>query len=188
MPSYREIVGDQDEDDGGEDGGDGIDDEEDERYLRSVDAFEAKYNFRWGGCAWGLGSGLSGLRGCRSVGLWDCGAVNDTCVALPLVAWAGGQQEPKQGRQGARGLRTRCLRTPGWVMMKPRPNPHRYEEPGADRIITHPRNVEGTVRKEDDRRKRQRDAKKARQEAAEAEAREEVKRMKNLKKQEIESK
>eukprot|EP00198_Chlamydomonas_reinhardtii_P001016 XP_001690351.1 predicted protein [Chlamydomonas reinhardtii] len=64
----------------------------------------------------------------------------------------------------------------------------RYEEPGADRIITHPRNVEGTVRKEDDRRKRQRDAKKARQEAAEAEAREEVKRMKNLKKQEIESK
>ncbi|PNW77549.1 hypothetical protein CHLRE_10g441450v5 [Chlamydomonas reinhardtii] len=109
VPSYREIVGDQDEDDGGEDGGDGIDDEEDERYLRSVDAFEAKYNFR-------------------------------------------------------------------------------YEEPGADRIITHPRNVEGTVRKEDDRRKRQRDAKKARQEAAEAEAREEVKRMKNLKKQEIESK
>ncbi|KAG2432858.1 hypothetical protein HXX76_008591 [Chlamydomonas incerta] len=108
VPSYREIVGDEDEEGGGG-GGDGLDDDEDERYLRSADAFEAKYNFR-------------------------------------------------------------------------------YEEPGADRIVTHPRNVEGTVRKEDDRRKRQRDAKKARQEAAEAEAREDVKRMKNLKKQEIESK
>ncbi|KXZ47073.1 hypothetical protein GPECTOR_38g310 [Gonium pectorale] len=63
----------------------------------------------------------------------------------------------------------------------------RYEEPGADRIVTHPRNIEGTVRKPEEKRKRQRDAKKQRLEAAENEAREDVKRLKNLKKQEIES-
>ncbi len=61
----------------------------------------------------------------------------------------------------------------------------RYEEPGADRIMTHPRVIEGAVRKPDDRRKRSRESKKARQEAAEAEAREELKRLKNLKKGEI---
>ncbi|GLC34476.1 hypothetical protein PLESTB_001257000 [Pleodorina starrii] len=111
VPSYREVVGDDgdDGDDGTGAGSEDVDDEEDERYLRQMDAFEAKYNFR-------------------------------------------------------------------------------YEEPGADRIITHPRNIEGVVRKPDDKRKRQRDAKKQRlEEAAEAE-REEVKRLKNLKKQEIEGK
>ncbi|KAG2501152.1 hypothetical protein HYH03_000967 [Edaphochlamys debaryana] len=104
VPSYAEVVGADDDGLGG-----GVDDEEDETYLRQMDAFEAKYNFR-------------------------------------------------------------------------------YEEPGADRIITHPRQVEGTVRKPDDRRKRQRDAKKARQEEAEAQAQGELKRLKNLKKAEIESK
>ncbi|GIL45728.1 hypothetical protein Vafri_2894 [Volvox africanus] len=64
----------------------------------------------------------------------------------------------------------------------------RYEEPGADRIITHPRNIEGIVRKPDEKRKRQRDAKKQRLEEAADAARDEVKRLKNLKKQEIESK
>ncbi|GFR40096.1 hypothetical protein Agub_g644 [Astrephomene gubernaculifera] len=105
VPSYREVVGEEEE----EDGGAGVDDEEDEAYLRQMDAFEAKYNFR-------------------------------------------------------------------------------FEEPGADRIVTHPRVVEGTIRKPDDKRKRQRDAKKQRLEEAEEAAREEVKRLKNLKKQEIESK
>ncbi|GIL71939.1 hypothetical protein Vretimale_611 [Volvox reticuliferus] len=106
IPSYREVIGDDcDEGTTGED----IDADEDEKYLREVDAFEAKYNFR-------------------------------------------------------------------------------YEEPGADRIITHPRNIEDTVRKPDDKRKRQRDAKKQRLEEAADAAREEVKRLKNLKKQEIESK
>ncbi|EFJ52328.1 hypothetical protein VOLCADRAFT_102989 [Volvox carteri f. nagariensis] len=104
VPSYRDIVG-GDGDDEGVAGDEDVDDEADERYLREVDAFEAK-----------------------------------------------------------------------------------YEEPGADRIITHPRNIEGTVRKPDDKRKRQRDAKKQRLEEAAEAAREEVKRLKNLKKQELESK
>eukprot|EP00887_Chlorella_sp_A99_P002553 scaffold6.g2553.t1 len=53
-------------------------------------------------------------------------------------------------------------------------------------IVTHPRKLEGTVRKEDDRRRRARAEKAARKVAEEAARREEVKRLKNLKRQEIE--
>jgi protein KRI1 len=62
----------------------------------------------------------------------------------------------------------------------------RYEEPGSGQLITHPRQIEGTVRKEDDRRKKNRAEKAARKLAEEEERRAEVKRLKNLKKAEIE--
>lgn len=64
----------------------------------------------------------------------------------------------------------------------------RFEEPGGIAIATHPRMVEGSVRRVDDTRKRQREAKKARQAEAEATHNEEIKRLKNLKKKEIEDK
>jgi protein KRI1 len=64
----------------------------------------------------------------------------------------------------------------------------RFEEPGADRIITHPRTIGDSVRKADEKRRRQREAKAARK-AAEREAQEaQLKRLKNMKKQEIEDK
>jgi len=63
--------------------------------------------------------------------------------------------------------------------------PYRYEEPGSHRIQSFPRVIDDSVRRPDERRKRQRDAKAARKQA-EKEAREvEVRRLKNLKKQEI---
>jgi protein KRI1 len=62
----------------------------------------------------------------------------------------------------------------------------RYEEPGSGQLVTHPRQIEGTVRKEDDRRKKSRAEKAARKLAEEEERRAEVKRLKNLKKAEIE--
>jgi len=62
----------------------------------------------------------------------------------------------------------------------------RYEEPGSGQLVTHPRQIEGTVRKEDDRRKKTRAEKAARKLAEEEERRSEVKRLKNLKKAEIE--
>ena len=62
----------------------------------------------------------------------------------------------------------------------------RYEEPGAERIITHPRTTDGIVRKEDDRRKKKRQEKKERLAAEEDKRRSELRRLKNLKKQEIE--
>jgi protein KRI1 len=63
--------------------------------------------------------------------------------------------------------------------------PRRYEEPGAHRIQSFPRVIADSVRRPDERRKRQREAKAQRQQA-EKEAREaEIRRLKNLKKQEI---
>jgi protein KRI1 len=62
----------------------------------------------------------------------------------------------------------------------------RYEEPGSGQLVTHPRQIEGTVRKEDDRRKKNRAEKAARKLAEEEERRAEVRRLKNLKKAEIE--
>lgn len=64
----------------------------------------------------------------------------------------------------------------------------RYEEPGGAKIVTHPRNIEGTIRKEDDRRKRKRQEKAERVEQEEKQRREEIKRLKNLKKAEINEK
>lgn len=62
----------------------------------------------------------------------------------------------------------------------------RFEEPGGGQLVTYPRQLEGTIRKEDDKRKRQRADKAARKEAEEEARRAEVKRLKNLKKAEIE--
>ena len=61
----------------------------------------------------------------------------------------------------------------------------RFEEPGGTSLVTHPRQLEGIVRKEDDKRKRKR-AEKAQRKAEEEEGRRtELKRLKNLKKGEI---
>ncbi|GAB4820679.1 hypothetical protein N2152v2_007725 [Parachlorella kessleri] len=64
----------------------------------------------------------------------------------------------------------------------------RYEEPGGAEIVTYPRKLEGVVRKEDDRRKRKRADKAERLRAEESQRQQELKRLKNLKKQEIEEK
>ncbi|TPX64443.1 hypothetical protein SpCBS45565_g05866 [Spizellomyces sp. 'palustris'] len=61
----------------------------------------------------------------------------------------------------------------------------RFEEEGAFDIVTHARNIDGTIRRKDDKRKRQRDAKKARKETEDTKKAEELKRLKNLKKEEI---
>ncbi|KAK9809843.1 hypothetical protein WJX72_000250 [[Myrmecia] bisecta] len=61
----------------------------------------------------------------------------------------------------------------------------RYEEPGSAQVVSYPRHVQGTVRKQDDRRKKQR-TERAERKAAEAQQRqEEIKRLKNLKKHEM---
>jgi protein KRI1 len=64
----------------------------------------------------------------------------------------------------------------------------RFEEPGGARIISHPRVIGDSVRKQDERRKRQRDAKAARLQAEREVQQEELKQLKNIKKQEIEEK
>ncbi|KAI9230051.1 MAG: KRI1-like family-domain-containing protein [Piptocephalis tieghemiana] len=61
----------------------------------------------------------------------------------------------------------------------------RFEEPGADQIITHSRHVAGSVRRPDDRRKLARQHAADRKEEEKAKKREELKRLKNLKKAEI---
>lgn len=62
---------------------------------------------------------------------------------------------------------------------------HRFEEPNSHRLQSFPRVIADSVRRPDERRKRQREAKAARQQA-DKEAREaEIRRLKNLKKQEI---
>jgi protein KRI1 len=54
--------------------------------------------------------------------------------------------------------------------------------------VSHPREVEGSVRRKDSKRAAQREAKKARKAAEKARRDEQVKRLKNLKKKEIENK
>ena len=62
----------------------------------------------------------------------------------------------------------------------------RFEQPGADSIPTFGRNIEGSLRRPDTRRKEKRDAIKQRKTEEEAKDKEELKRLKNLKKKEIE--
>ncbi|KAL0049758.1 hypothetical protein WJX82_009349 [Trebouxia sp. C0006] len=61
----------------------------------------------------------------------------------------------------------------------------RFEEEGGRQMVTHPRILENTVRKTDDRRKRKRAEKAQRKAAQESIQQEEVKRLKNLKGQQI---
>ncbi|GAB4843527.1 hypothetical protein Ancab_013489 [Ancistrocladus abbreviatus] len=61
----------------------------------------------------------------------------------------------------------------------------RFEEDAGDRVLGHSRFVEGSVRKKENARKRQRERKEERLAQAESERKEEVKRLKNLKKKEI---
>ncbi|KAI8393517.1 KRI1-like family C-terminal-domain-containing protein [Radiomyces spectabilis] len=61
----------------------------------------------------------------------------------------------------------------------------RFEEDGGAQIISHARNIEGTVRREESRRKRNRERKKAKREALKQQKMEEVKRLKNEKMKEI---
>lgn len=63
----------------------------------------------------------------------------------------------------------------------------RFEQPGATEIITHPRDIQ-SVRRKDEKRKRERDAKAAKENAAKQERLEEINRLRNLKKAEFEEK
>ncbi|CAG8438802.1 8730_t:CDS:10 [Ambispora leptoticha] len=64
----------------------------------------------------------------------------------------------------------------------------RFEEEGSSKIITHSRNIEGSVRRKDTKRKHQRQAREERKEEEKLKKREELKRLKNLKKKEIHEK
>ena len=61
----------------------------------------------------------------------------------------------------------------------------RFEEPGGTSIRSHARNIEGTVRREDTRRKDKRKSVKDRKKTERQKLMEEVKRLKNLKREEI---
>lgn len=60
------------------------------------------------------------------------------------------------------------------------------QEPGGGTLVSYARQVEGAVRKADDRRKRARESKAERQAAAAAARQEEVRRLKAIKRREIE--
>jgi hypothetical protein len=149
------------------------------QHLEQVDRFEAAYNFRWGG--WWAG-GLVGW-----CGWWAGGLVG---------WWAGGLV----GGLGSRALWLMCRgrwpaapsTTTHTTTHHPPPDPppctpaRRFEEPGGANIISHPRVIEGAVRKEESKRKRQREAKKQRQAEEEAARAEAVKRLKGEKKRDIE--
>ena len=64
----------------------------------------------------------------------------------------------------------------------------RYEEPGGTRLQTHPRQLPGTLRKEESKRRRQRESRATRQAETRRREAEEIRRLKNLKKTEIEDK
>ncbi|KAI9105939.1 KRI1-like family C-terminal-domain-containing protein [Phlyctochytrium arcticum] len=61
----------------------------------------------------------------------------------------------------------------------------RFEEEGSTQIVTHAREIDGTLRRKDDKRKRQRESKASRQSEEALKKAEELKRLKNLKKEEI---
>ena len=59
------------------------------------------------------------------------------------------------------------------------------QEQGADRLVLHPRDTQGTVRREDDRRKRARERQASHQAERASRQAEEVKRLKRLKRAEL---
>jgi protein KRI1 len=61
----------------------------------------------------------------------------------------------------------------------------RFEQPGAAIVQTYAREIEGTLRRKESKRKAEREAKKARKEAEKKQRQEELKRLKNLKKSEL---
>ena len=61
----------------------------------------------------------------------------------------------------------------------------RTQEPGGTNIVTYPRNLEGVVRKKDERRKAQRESHAQRKAAKATAEQEQVKRMKSVKRREI---
>ncbi|CAG9316274.1 kri1 [Blepharisma stoltei] len=65
---------------------------------------------------------------------------------------------------------------------------YRFEEEGAEKIITHSRQVEGSVRLKDNKRKEQRENLKERKMKEKIRKEEEIKRLKNLKRQELQDK
>ncbi|KAG2173742.1 hypothetical protein INT43_005162 [Umbelopsis isabellina] len=62
----------------------------------------------------------------------------------------------------------------------------RFEEEGGAQLVSHARDIEGSVRKKDNRRKLQRQARSERKEEEKSQKTEELKRLKNLKMKEIE--
>ena len=60
-----------------------------------------------------------------------------------------------------------------------------WQEQGADRLVLHPRDTQGTVRREDDRRKRARERQASHQAERASQQAEEVKRLKRLKRAEL---
>ncbi|PWA94964.1 2-oxoglutarate (2OG) and Fe(II)-dependent oxygenase superfamily protein [Artemisia annua] len=64
----------------------------------------------------------------------------------------------------------------------------RHQEGGEDRVMVHPRKIEGSVRKVESARQRQRESKKEREAERKIEMTEEIKRLKNVKKEEMNEK
>lgn len=62
----------------------------------------------------------------------------------------------------------------------------RFEEEGGAQLVSHARDIDGSVRKKDNRRKLQRQARSDRKEEEKSQKTEELKRLKNLKMKEIE--
>ena len=64
----------------------------------------------------------------------------------------------------------------------------RFEEPGGDKLVSHSRHIEGLIRREDTKRRDKRKKVKERKESERAKLLAEVRRLKNLKREEIDSK
>jgi len=64
----------------------------------------------------------------------------------------------------------------------------RFEEPGADKLVSHSRHIEGLVRREDTKRRDKRKQVRERKESERAKLLAEIRRLKNLKREEIDNK